>query len=61
MSQGARDGGANMFMDERYVAVPWMARSGACPWKDGISQGAEDGGVIVTWEKDYEYPQTDIC
>jgi len=29
----------------RYAAVPWMVRSGACPWMDGISLGAMDGGV----------------
>jgi hypothetical protein len=29
-----------MFMDERYVAVPWMAKSDACSWMNGILQGA---------------------
>jgi len=46
--QGAREGGAVMSMDERYVAVPWMARSDACPWMNGIPQGAREGGAIVT-------------
>ena len=43
MSQGAKDGGANMSMDVRYVAVPWMARSDECPWLGGIPQRARQG------------------
>ena len=33
-----------MSMDVRYVAVPWMAKSDACPWMSGhdyvMAQGA---------------------
>ena len=27
---------ATHVQDVRYVAVPWMAKSNACPWMDGL-------------------------
>ena len=43
---GAMDGKEQrMSKDVRYVAVPWMAKSNACPWMDGMSQRAREGGA----------------
>lgn len=33
--------------DVRYVAVPWMVESDACPWMYGMLQGTRDGGAVI--------------
>ena len=38
--------------DVRYVAVPWMAESDACPWMYGMSQGARDGSAVISMNRD---------